>query len=569
MLKIGSVIDGKYKILNVIGQGGMSVVYLAMNEKANKFWAVKEIGKLDCRRYALDRKELEMMKGLRHPSIPSIVDVIDGRERLLIVMDYVEGRSLDVLLQEQGAQPQEKVLEWAKQLCRALAYLHGRNPPVIYRDLKPANVILRPDGTVALIDFGAAREYKVQSLKDTVSLGTRGYAAPEQYEETGQSDARTDIYCLGVMLFQLLTGESPYRLRPLRECRPSLSAGLEAILIKCTQIRKEERYQSCLELLYALEHYQEQDASFRNRQRKRLRVFTAWLCGALLLWGSACVFRGMELHARASSYESCLLAARNSVEKEEELANYERAASLNPFREEAWRELLEKGLLDDNVLTLQESRRLRELLIRHTEDGRTYEAVFLENKDGYARFAYEAGIAYFYKYEETENKKNAGNYFAAAAEADVLPQAQTMRARRLCLIAEYYSRIGLIDEAGDVVVTLRDYWDDLVELSSGNLVEEDNGRTALVMYGELAGQIAARAADFRSAGVTQEEMLAQLAGIEEHLARDFRELDAGTMAVFQDEIEELRLQVSQGERRVRAVFEQMEGARHEGDSVGN
>ena len=82
---------------------------------------------------------------------------------------------------------------------------------MIYRDLKPANVILRPDGTVALIDFGAAREYKVQSLKDTVSLGTRGYAAPEQYEETGQSDARTDIYCLGVMLFQLLTGESPYQ----------------------------------------------------------------------------------------------------------------------------------------------------------------------------------------------------------------------------------------------------------------------------------------------------------------------------------------------------------------------
>ena len=193
MLKIGSVINGSYKILNVIGRGGMSVVYLAMNERANKFWAVKEIVKGDWGRLALDRKEIEMLKRLKHPGIPSIVDVIEERSRLLIVMDYVEGLSLDTLLLQQGAQPQEKVLDWAKQLCRALLYLHSRKPPVIYRDLKPSNVMERPDGTVVLIDFGAAREYRAGSLKDTVSLGTWGYAAPEQYEETDQSDARTDI----------------------------------------------------------------------------------------------------------------------------------------------------------------------------------------------------------------------------------------------------------------------------------------------------------------------------------------------------------------------------------------
>ena len=174
VLKIGSVLDGKYKILSVIGRGGTSVVYLAMNERANRFWAVKEIVKEDYGSFALDKKELELMKELRHPSIPGIADVIDSRDRILIVMDYVEGRSLDIRLKEEGAQPWERVLDWGRQLCGALLYLHSRRPPVIYRDLKPANEIEKPDGSVALIDFGGAREYKPRRLRDTLSLGRRG-----------------------------------------------------------------------------------------------------------------------------------------------------------------------------------------------------------------------------------------------------------------------------------------------------------------------------------------------------------------------------------------------------------
>lgn len=206
MLETGTVIDGKYKILNVIGRGGMSRVYLAMNERVNRQWAVKEIRKQDACHLHANKKEIEMLKRLSHPHLPGIVDVIENRDTLLIVMDYIEGRSLQDLLNEYGAQPQEQVLSWAGQLCDTLSYLHSRKPAIIYRDMKPSNVMLKPDGNVMLIDFGAAREYKPTNTNDTVSLGTRGYAAPEQYEKEGQSDARTDIYCLGVMLFQLLTG---------------------------------------------------------------------------------------------------------------------------------------------------------------------------------------------------------------------------------------------------------------------------------------------------------------------------------------------------------------------------
>ena len=130
MLQIGSIIDGKYKILNKIGQGGMSVVYLAMNERANKQWAIKEVRKDGVQNFEVVKQgliaETDLLKKLNHPNLPSIIDVIDGDGTFLIVMDYIEGKSLNSILQEQGAQKQEDVVEWAKQLCDVLGYLHSR-----------------------------------------------------------------------------------------------------------------------------------------------------------------------------------------------------------------------------------------------------------------------------------------------------------------------------------------------------------------------------------------------------------------------------------------------------------
>ncbi len=183
MLEIGSIVDGKYKILNQIGQGGMSVVYLAMNERANKQWAVKEVRKDGIQDFAFVRQglivEMEMLKRLRHPYLPTIIDVIDLEDSFLIVMDYIEGIPFRKALEMYGALPQKDVIEWAKQLCEVLGYLHSRPFPIIYRDMKPDNIMLKPDGSIALIDFGVAREYKPYALQDTRALGTQGYAAPE------------------------------------------------------------------------------------------------------------------------------------------------------------------------------------------------------------------------------------------------------------------------------------------------------------------------------------------------------------------------------------------------------
>lgn len=156
-------------------------------------------------------------------------------------------------------------------------------------------------------------------------------------------------------------------------------------------------------------------------------------------------------------------------------------------RPEAWLGLLEEGYLDDGLLTGAESRELRSFLLGTDRDGRTRELLFRENKKGYGLFAYEAGIAYFYKFEETENKKSAKAYLKAAAESGGLSEQQRRRAKRLLAIAEYYGKIGVADEAGDDYVDSRGLLERSAGATAGNLVEEDNARTALVLYGGAGG----------------------------------------------------------------------------------
>ena len=167
MTELGTVLDGKYEILKEIGRGGMSVVYVAMDLRLNKQWAIKEIkddGSKDTQTLlkGLER-EANILKKVDHPVLPRIVDIIQKDQKVYVVMDYVEGRPISEVLKEQGAQPQEQVIEWAKQLSSALDYLHSMDPPIIYRDMKPSNVMLKPDGNVKLIDFGAARQHVRQN----------------------------------------------------------------------------------------------------------------------------------------------------------------------------------------------------------------------------------------------------------------------------------------------------------------------------------------------------------------------------------------------------------------------
>ena len=306
MAKIGTLIDGKYEVLREIGRGGMSVVYLAMDTRLNKQWAIKEIA-----RKANDANneivvssllaEANLMKKLDHPALPRIVDIIEEHDTIYVVMDYIEGEPLSKILELYGAQDQDTVIEWGKQLCDVLFYLHNCEPPIIYRDMKPANVMLKPDGTVKLIDFGIAREYKRSKTADTESLGTRGYAAPEQFGGKGQTDARTDIYCFGVTLYHLVTGlnpcEPPYELYPIKQVNPNYYDGLQYLIQKCVQINPDDRFQSCDEVRYVLDNMQEFSKGRRMRQKKRFSAFIAMVVCTIVF---ALLGTGMFMGAKAS-----------------------------------------------------------------------------------------------------------------------------------------------------------------------------------------------------------------------------------------------------------------------------
>ena len=517
MLEIGSLVDGKYKILNVIGHGGMSVVYMAINEKANKTWAIKEVrkdGKLDFEEVKQGLTvETNMLKKLRHNNLPSIVDVIEDEDTFIIVMDYIEGKPLSDAIQEYGAQPQESVIKWAKQLCNVLGYLHSQTPAIIYRDMKPSNVMLKPDGNLVLIDFGIAREYKEQNLADTACLGTIGYAAPEQFGGRGQTDARTDIYCLGATLHHLITGQDPckppYARYPIRHYNGALSTGLEEILLKCTRDNPEERYQSCAELMYALEHYYELDKEYRIKQNRKLGIFVAAAVLSLTFFSLGTGFRVLADQTQADNYNVYLQDARGSVSFEDKIDKCRSAVELNPSQADAYIYLLEDVLLEDGILSAREDEILRGILMGN--DGRrTNEAVFKTNQAAYDEFAYALGLAYYYYYEEKGSKSQATKWLDIAANSVVLEDAKVERARRLGKIAAYYSRIGRENKAGDAQIGYLEYWTDLTELSSGDLAQLDNTTTALTMYKELAYQIISYVEKFKAAGVDRASMTAQL-----------------------------------------------------------
>ena len=252
-----NLFNGRYKTLDLIGKGGMSKVYLAESTTLGTKWAIKAVDKKLNAQFDL-LAEPNILKKLNHPALPRIIDIEEDETNIYIIEDYIDGRSLDSRLKTEKRFDEETVINWSKQLCDVLIYLHNQKPnPIIYRDMKPANIIVTKENRVKLIDFGIAREFKIENDSDTTYMGTRGYAAPEQYGSS-QTDQRTDIYSLGVTMYHLITGKSPneppYEFKKIREIDPNFSEGMEYIINKCIQNDPTKRYQSMEELLYDLEN---------------------------------------------------------------------------------------------------------------------------------------------------------------------------------------------------------------------------------------------------------------------------------------------------------------------------
>lgn len=268
----GRVLLGKYELQEQIGAGGSSVVYLAWDRHLERYVAIKANKQPEKSEEAdVLKKEMETLKALNHPMLPAVYDYFQEKEQYL-VMEYIEGESLHNFIEREGNIPEEQVYEWALQLAELLSYLHAQKPPVLYRDMKPDNIIICPDGNLRVIDFGTALRARYDRREPEKLAGTVGYAAPEQlaitnghaiperltgtveyrYESGTGADERSDIYTLGATMYHMLTGHNParppYGLRPIRYMKPELTRDMERIVEKCTEEEPAKRYQTAEEL---------------------------------------------------------------------------------------------------------------------------------------------------------------------------------------------------------------------------------------------------------------------------------------------------------------------------------
>lgn len=266
------VLAGKYELLEQIGEGGCSIVYLAWDRHIERYVAIKvqkEPGKDDAEEIL--RNEMENLKALSHTMLPTVYDFF-REDRWYLVMEYIAGESLHNFIIREGGLSEKLSCEWAEQLLGLLSYLHRHKPPMIYRDLKPENIIVCTDGRLKVVDFGAAFcvKHNYDSNRLEKMAGTLGYAAPEQLLKGGLGhavDERSDIYNFGATLYHMLTGSIPpvqaHGCLSVRKVNPSLTQSIERIVRKCTATDPYMRYQSVEDIKRDLEKIK-----FNEREKK-------------------------------------------------------------------------------------------------------------------------------------------------------------------------------------------------------------------------------------------------------------------------------------------------------------
>ena len=427
----GAVVGSRYRLLRMIGKGGSARVWLAEDLVLQKKWAVKQSRFFDSGMLSEEqqmlaacdiKREAEILKKLSHPMIPGIRDVFEEDGRVYVVMDYVEGITLEEYRKTKGPVPEKLVRRWAVDLCRVLYYLHTRTPPVIYRDLKPSNIMLTPGGHIRLIDFGIAREYREGKTADTAILGTTGYAAPEQHGRR-QSDARCDIYSLGITLWELLTGQPPLedsgeiRRYSREESGGVISGEMERILRRATSYDSRDRYPDCRRM--ALDLLESEGRIKEQRKKKQRRILCRLAAGLMAVLFLICtaVYLSVTGHARELQYRNYLdFGAVTGAG--EAVVRAEKAVRIHGDREEVYDHLLR--YMEERTFGDKESRAF-------TRFWKTYRES-IADQSFYAELLLRIGKLYFYRYRGEDDSLRvrilrSEPYFASAVSCEHVPEA--------------------------------------------------------------------------------------------------------------------------------------------------
>jgi serine/threonine protein kinase len=312
----GRIIKDKYLVEKRLGKGGMGSVYLCKNLELDNYWALKFIPKSENMQLLAEE---EILKKLNHISLPKIVDVFYDEAGTYIIETYIEGESLKDKIERESYFTEETVADWAKQLSEVLIYLHNMKPyPIIYRDMKPSNIMVTDYNKVVLVDFGISTQSKDAGKSGSPVALTKNYAAPEQMK--GQFDVRTDIYSLGITMYQLLTGNLPENRDENISIRSKgISNELKSIVEKCLKYNPKDRYQNAEELRNDLDQITTIKVfkSTRAAYQRKLLITGIILCSLTTYFSS---FMGLKILNREKtvmldlSHNILMLSEQQSAE---------------------------------------------------------------------------------------------------------------------------------------------------------------------------------------------------------------------------------------------------------------
>lgn len=526
VLENGYVLDNKYEILRRIAEGGTSMVYLAMNLKLNQQWVIKQIeGNKNSFETKRVLREARMMMKFDHSAIPRVTDILEQNNVTYIIMDYVSGQPLARQLKALKRIPQKTALEWGKQICDVLCYLHSQNPPVIYHDLKPGNIILKePEHNIKLIDFGEARY-----LIDGNAPGggkTKEYAAPEQQSQTrGKTDMRTDIYCFGTTMYRLLTGKFPPMLpepvgsirKRYPELQTSVSKGMDNIIRKCTNIDPEQRFQTAEELMQALDNIDWWDEDYRRRQNRKIKLFAGAIGMSAFMLCIGIGGRLMTNYTNSQTYEEMLKATG-----EGKIERYLEAIEINGMDTRAYIKLLD-AYKESGSFSDAESRQLATV---YNANLAGTEQLSIEMQE----LNFKIGRMYFMRYTGEQNSfrariLKAKDYFEKVTN----PEFENYKmARSYYTFCTFFTKY-VLNDAGGLEPELTDYEEMLTSLTdcledmqsyTPDLGENDAVRIRLTLYQRIQDMINTNIRGFAASGVEQQKLLETIETVKTYIAAE-------------------------------------------------
>lgn len=408
------VLNNRYQILKVIHTSGMANVYLAVDSQLNKHWCMKQILLSEAGKNMVEYRSLlqeaNIMKGLNHPNIPRITTMEEDKsfDSLFIIMDYVEGVSAKEHVKKYGCIEQKRAVHWMKQVARVMMYLHVRENPIVYRDMKPENIMIMPDfKNVRVLDFGISDIITPDNQCVKEALGTKGYAAPEQKKRGVPYDIRCDIYAFGRTLFNLLTGLSPVAFKgdlpSIRETNPGLSEGLDIIIKKCTEYDPEDRYQSFGEVLYSLQNFERIDSNYINQAKKKIIITVSMFATSVLMITTSFIPMYVESRRVNAEYESALASAKYKSD----MQGYINASQIDPDRVDAYEGMID-CILEDSIFSPEEETLFLDVITPNLRK--------LQWRKGYSKLAYDIGKMYWFYYSGEDGEATSAKWFKEATD---------------------------------------------------------------------------------------------------------------------------------------------------------